>query len=507
MRTGTRVEVMRDYSVPAALLAAALLLGALAVSASGAEVTDRRIADAVEDELLFDTAVRANDITVTVVEGVVTLDGEVSNALARDRAVMIAETVRGVRSVVDLIEVDPYWGLTDAEIEQKARDALLYNPAAESYEIGVDVDGKVATLTGKVESWAERDLAGKVVKGVRGVRSIENDIVVEYVTERSDMEIENDVEERLRWDVLVDDGLIEVSVDGGEVSLEGTVGSLAEKRQARNDAWVAGVEEVDVSGLEVKMWARDERLRKDKYVVKPARRVKEAIEDALLYDPRVLSMDVTPEVTGGVVTLRGAVGSLEEKRAAGDVARNTVGVVTVDNRIRIRPVVPVDEDTAEEIRNALERDPWVEKNDISVSVIDDTAYLSGAADTYFEKGRADDIASEADGVTEVRNNIVVDYPDYPLAYDPYLYDYYFYDYDWYDYEPYYTFSVDWEIEEDIESELFWSPFVDEEDVDVTVESGVATLTGVVDTWAEYNAAEENAYEGGATWVENDLAVK
>jgi len=28
----------------------------------------------------------------------------------------------------------------------------------------------------------------------------------------------------------------------------------------------------------------------------------------------------------------------------------------------------------------------------------------------------------------------------------------------------------------------------------------------VDTWSEFSAATENAYEGGATWVDNDLEV-
>jgi len=42
---------------------------------------------------------------------------------------------------------------------------------------------------------------------------------------------------------------------------------------------------------------------------------------------------------------------------------------------------------------------------------------------------------------------------------------------------------------------------------VTIEDGVATLTGTVDSWSEYDAATENAYEGGATWVDNDLMIE
>jgi hypothetical protein len=41
---------------------------------------------------------------------------------------------------------------------------------------------------------------------------------------------------------------------------------------------------------------------------------------------------------------------------------------------------------------------------------------------------------------------------------------------------------------------------------VNVTDGVARLEGTVDSWSERAAATENAYEGGAVWVDNDLRV-
>jgi osmotically-inducible protein OsmY len=72
-------------------------------------------------------------------------------------------------------------------------------------------------------------------------------------------------------------------------------------------------------------------------------------------------------------------------------------------------------------------------------------------------------------------------------------------------EPAYT--TDFQIERDIEDELFWSPFVDADEVTVEVTEGVATLTGTVDTRNERAWAAENAREGGAVSVRNQLAVK
>ena len=75
-----------------------------------------------------------------------------------------------------------------------------------------------------------------------------------------------------------------------------------------------------------------------------------------------------------------------------------------------------------------------------------------------------------------------------------------------EYEHSWSWQPDWEIREDVKDELFWSPFVDEEQVSVTVDEGVVTLTGRVETWSERSSAEHNAWEGGAKDVRNKLTV-
>lgn len=47
----------------------------------------------------------------------------------------------------------------------------------------------------------------------------------------------------------------------------------------------------------------------------------------------------------------------------------------------------------------------------------------------------------------------------------------------------------------------------EQETNVTVVNGVATLTGTVDTWADRSWAAENAREGGASKVRNQIAVR
>jgi osmotically-inducible protein OsmY len=59
----------------------------------------------------------------------------------------------------------------------------------------------------------------------------------------------------------------------------------------------------------------------------------------------------------------------------------------------------------------------------------------------------------------------------------------------------------------VQSELFWSPFVDEDDVEIEVDDGTVTLRGTVDSMNELLAAAENAYEAGALIVRNELTVE
>jgi osmotically-inducible protein OsmY len=107
-------------------------------------------------------------------------------------------------------------------------------------------------------------------------------------------------------------------------------------------------------------------------------------------------------------------------------------------------------------------------------------YLSGKVNTSWEKNRAENIAEGIKGVVSVINNV--------------------------DYEHKWTKKPDWQIREDVKDQLFWSPFVDENQVSVTINNGIVTLTGRVDTYSERQSAEYNAYEGGAKDVDNNLTV-
>jgi len=505
-----RTDLQRAPFIVGALIMV-MLLGLTAAPAGAVQhkLTNANITDAVQDELLLDSAVFSFMLDVTTMDGIVTLRGTVDNILAKERAARIAETVKGVRAVVNKITVEPSTLRTDWEIRDDVKDALLTDPATDSYEIDVKVEDSGVTLSGTVESMQEKNLCETVAKGVKGVKGVNNEIVFVWPEKRLDHEIKAEVEKALQWDTFVDHALIDVQVRDGKVVLKGTVGSAAEKRLALLDAYVHGVTSVDDSGLEVERWSRDKELRKNKYVVKSDEEIRQAVEDALMYDPRVASFNVTPEVAddGSTVILRGTVDNLKAKRAAAQDARNTVGVIRIDNRIKVRPGEPLSDRRIEDrVRRALVRHPYVESYEITVDVTNGVADLYGAVDTYFEKSQAEGVTSRVNGVIWVDNNLLVQKQYEPFVYEPYAGDLYPYAYDWYRHEPRYPAKRDAQIKEDIEDELWWSPFVDSDDVNVMVENGHVTLTGTVDSWGEYSAATDNAYEGGAVHVDNDLVV-
>lgn len=299
---------------------------------------------------------------------------------------------------------------------------------------------------------------------------------------RNWIKYEQEVKKRLASDVRIDDALIEVTVKDEKVILTGTVGSLREKNHARFISWVGGVDSVDAGGLKIEWWARDDMRRKTLFISRTDEEIKNAVENAFLYDPRVSSFNVSVDVSDGTATLNGVVDNLNARTAAEEDAENTIGVYRVLNHLKVRPqIIPSNEELESRVSSAFIQDPYVERFKLDISAFGGTVYLSGKVNTSWEKGRAENIAGRVKGVVRVFNNIDTEYT--------------------------WKWKPDWQIREDVKDELFWSPFVDEEEVSVTVKDGVVTLTGMVDTYGELLSAKDNAYEGGAKDVMNELTVR
>jgi osmotically-inducible protein OsmY len=247
------------------------------------------------------------------------------------------------------------------------------------------------------------------------------------------------------------------------------------------NAWVAGVKSVSADDVNILFWADDPLKRESKYIVKSDEEINYAIVDAMLYDPRVSTFDIDVEVENGYVTLNGTVDNLKAKRSAEADAANAIGVVGVKNKIKVRPEIDFEDDDIEKnIEKSFEIDPILDENKFEITVTNNKAYLYGHVDNYSEKMHASNVASLILGVADVENNIEVIK-------------------DW-------KYKTDRMIKEDIEDEFFWSFLVDGDDINVTVENGIVTLTGEVESLPEFRAAVDNAFEGGAKRVHSKLDI-
>lgn len=475
------------------------------------QMTPSRVADAVEDELSHDAMASLAEVDVQVKNGIATLSGNADSLLARERAGRIARTVKGVAIVLNEITVRPRVQMEADELRSTIHQALLMNPATESLEIDVSAepDGSVR-LGGNVESWAERDLAGRIAKGVSGVTAVENYIEVDYTRNRLDTEVATEVERLLEWDLYLDDSDIDVTVNDGAVSLSGAVKSAAEKDRAVNLAWLAGSQSVRIDDLKVTSNPDSDGIRKQRPADVSDEAIAAAVRNRLELNPYVESSNVQVEVDNGAATLRGEVDNLKAKRAAGAAASEVYAVDRVRNRLDVAaPAVggPNERQLESRIVGALAINPVTESYEIDVSVTGGTVHLAGNVDSWFEKGTADDVVAGIRGVRKINNRLRVLNTHDSLTFDPYVDEWSVYAHDWYQPDRSTVWALDATVREDVEDELWWSPFVDANDVQVSVLNGVVTLTGSVDSAAESRAAQENALEGGAAGVINRLRIE
>jgi osmotically-inducible protein OsmY len=80
--------------------------------------------------------------------------------------------------VVDHIEVRPSQ-VTPAEVKRSLEDALERQAGREAMRITVDVRDAEVTLSGSVHSWAAKQAALGVTKGLPGVRSVKDQLRIE----------------------------------------------------------------------------------------------------------------------------------------------------------------------------------------------------------------------------------------------------------------------------------------------------------------------------------------
>ncbi|HTQ02556.1 MAG TPA: BON domain-containing protein [Polyangiaceae bacterium] len=476
-----------------------------ATVAAPRQLKDADVTRATEEAFARDPGIDPGLLHVNTTNGIVELTGSVGDILTKRRATQLAETIRGVRAVSDRIQVVTK-ARPDPDLERDVKDALSINAATDTLPITVSVRDAVVTLSGTVHSGQEQKIAERVAESVKGVRAVDNHTDLVVGAPRDDREILADVKSRFRWDRLLNDGLLEVAVANGKVTLSGVAGSATERRRAEREAWVRGVTKVDASKVNIEWWAKQDDLLREKPLKYTDNQIAKAIRDAAALDPRVESAGLTVDVAKGIATLGGTVGSVQAKNAAESLAHNTVGVVDVKDELAVEPRKPVsDRLLAKRVTQSLAYDPALGSLGLEATSDGGTVTLTGAVESTFERAEATEVAAAVRGVRRVQNQLAVKRPEVAYVYSFYLDPYEPFIESWH-YAPAKPVKPDAQIASQIKMDLAFAPLLDEKRVDVSVKGGTAVLTGTVDSLGERAIATEDAFEGGAIAVENRLQV-
>jgi len=152
-----------------------------------AENADTWIERKVKLALLFHSNVNATKTTVEVKDGIVTLKGEASNMAQKELTTEYAKDIDGVKDVnnqmtvasPENMEQTAREKMDDASITAQVKMALLTHRSTSALKTKVETrDGEV-TLTGNAKNATEKALVTKLVTNIKGVVSVNNQMMVE----------------------------------------------------------------------------------------------------------------------------------------------------------------------------------------------------------------------------------------------------------------------------------------------------------------------------------------
>ncbi len=149
----------------------------LSVKASE-DYSDSDIEKNIESSLENAPYVTTEDLTVSVIDGIVTLAGAVSTNYQKDWIEEVVSRNVGVKQVHNFIFVPNLWEWkNDDAIKEDVNFELFWNPFVQSDNVNIKVNEGVVTLTGTVNSWSAMRMATTEALNA-GAKSVINKLAI-----------------------------------------------------------------------------------------------------------------------------------------------------------------------------------------------------------------------------------------------------------------------------------------------------------------------------------------
>jgi osmotically-inducible protein OsmY len=214
---------------------------------------------------------------------------------------------------------------TDSELKKDVLAELAWDPLVPETRIGVAVADGVVTLTGHLDSYAEKIAAKHAAERVIGVKAlaVEIDVTPLGIHQRSDTEIAAAAEHALGWNTSIPQDRVKVTVEKGWVTLTGELDwnfqRRAVERLIRPLKGVVGI----TDNIRLKTAAAPVNLSS-------------RIQDALVRQAVREARRIEVAMDGSVVTLKGQVHSWAERSAAEGATWAAPGVSRVNNQLTVQ---------------------------------------------------------------------------------------------------------------------------------------------------------------------------
>jgi osmotically-inducible protein OsmY len=127
--------------------------------------------------------------------------------------------------------------MKDEQLRREVERVLREDHRVDAREVAVAVTGHHVTLSGAVDSVVEKRAARQDAETVPGVEGVSDEMTVKNFAHVPDEELAAAVHNALLRDAYVDADRIEVYASHGEIRLDGSVPTYAERKAAADVAW------------------------------------------------------------------------------------------------------------------------------------------------------------------------------------------------------------------------------------------------------------------------------